>query len=50
MNACLDWTALDDQAVNTARILAADAVEKVGRAIRAPRSRWLRWRTCCIRR
>ena len=26
----LDWTELDDSAVNTARVLAADAVEKVG--------------------
>ena len=26
----LDWNSLDDKAVNTARILAADAVEKVG--------------------
>lgn len=26
----LNWTALDDQAVNSARILAADAVEKAG--------------------
>ena len=29
MNA-LEWTELDDSAVNTARVLAADAVEKVG--------------------
>ena len=26
----LDWTELDTRAVDTARILAADAVEKVG--------------------
>jgi transketolase len=26
----LDWTELDDRAVNTARLLAVDAVEKVG--------------------
>ena len=28
--ATLDWTELDDKAVNTVRLLAADAVEKVG--------------------
>ncbi|MEN9714226.1 MAG: hypothetical protein RLZZ164_890, partial [Actinomycetota bacterium] len=26
----LDWTELDSKAVDTARVLAADAVEKVG--------------------
>ncbi|WP_235503349.1 transketolase [Aeromicrobium sp. Root495] len=30
MPAALDWTELDDKAVNTVRLLAADAVQKVG--------------------
>ena len=50
MNNQLIWTDQDRRAVDVARVLAADAVEKVGNGHPGTLSHWPRSPTCSTRR
>ena len=42
-----DWSPLDTRAVDTIRVLAADAVQRWAVGIPEPRCPWPRWPTRC---